>query len=58
MFIYISFIGITSKSHIHDAIEELKITIGELLVAVGNIVRTCFRLFFKLHQNSLLLLLM
>jgi hypothetical protein len=37
---------------------ELKTTMGELLVALGNIVTAWFRLFFKLHQNSLLLLLM
>jgi hypothetical protein len=39
------------------ALGELKTTIGELLVALGNIIRNCFRWFFKLHQNSLLFLL-
>jgi hypothetical protein len=29
------------------ALEELKTTMGELLVCLGNIVRTCFTLFFK-----------
>jgi hypothetical protein len=37
------------------ALEEFKAT-KELLVALDNIVRACFRLFFKLHQNSFLLL--
>jgi hypothetical protein len=30
---------------------------GELLVALGNIVKAYFRWFFKLYQNSLLFLL-
>jgi hypothetical protein len=39
------------------AFGELKTIIGEHLVVLGNIFKACFRLFFKLHQNSLLLLL-
>jgi hypothetical protein len=39
------------------ALEELKTIMEELLIALGNIVKACFRWFFKLHQNSLLLFL-
>jgi hypothetical protein len=38
------------------ALDELKTTIEELLIIMDNIVKACFRWFFKLHQNSLLLL--
>jgi hypothetical protein len=38
-------------------LEELKITMEELLVALGNIVKACFRWLFERYQNSLLLLL-
>ena len=38
------------------ALEELKTTTNELLVALDNIVKACFKWFFILHQNSLLLL--
>jgi hypothetical protein len=33
------------------ALEELKTTMEELLVALGNIVKACFRWFFKPHQT-------
>jgi hypothetical protein len=36
------------------ALGDLKITMEELLVALGNIVKAYFRLFFKVHQNSIL----
>ena len=36
------------------AFRDLKTTTVELLVALGNIVKACFRWFSKLHQNSLL----
>jgi hypothetical protein len=36
------------------ALDELKTTIEELLIIMDNIVKACFRWFFKLHQNSLL----
>ena len=40
------------------ALGELKTTVDELFITLSNIVKVCFRLFFKLHQNSLLFLLM
>jgi hypothetical protein len=40
------------------ALEEIKTTVEELFVALGNIIRACSRLFFTLHQNFLLLLFM
>jgi hypothetical protein len=40
------------------ALEELKTTMEEFFVVLGNIVRACFKLFFKRHQNSLLCILM
>jgi hypothetical protein len=40
------------------AMGELKTIIEELLVTLGNIVGACFRMFFKLYQNSFLPLLM
>jgi hypothetical protein len=39
------------------AIGELKTTMEKLLVALVNMVRACFKWFFKLHQNFLLLLI-
>jgi hypothetical protein len=46
------------KGNFMRAFGELKISMKELLVAWGNIFRACFGLFFKLHPNFLLLLLM
>jgi hypothetical protein len=40
------------------ALGELETTMDELLIALGNIAKIFFRLFFKLHQNSFLLLFM
>jgi hypothetical protein len=36
---------------LHESREDLKTTMRELLVALGNIIlsKACFRLFFKLH---------
>jgi hypothetical protein len=41
---------------LHESLKGIKTTTGELLIALGNIVRAYFRWFFKLHQNSHLLL--
>jgi hypothetical protein len=41
---------------LHESLGGIITTMGELLVALGNIVKACFKRFFKLHQNSLLLL--
>jgi hypothetical protein len=43
----------TLWKNIMRALGELKTTMWELLVTLGNIARACFRWFFKLHQNSL-----
>ena len=36
-----------------EDVEEFENSAQELLVALGNNVRDCFRWFFKLYQNSL-----
>jgi hypothetical protein len=45
-----------SMRELHESLGETKNYCRELLVALGNIVRAFFMWFFKLHQNSLLLL--
>jgi hypothetical protein len=42
---------------LYESLEGTKNYYRELLVALGNIVRACFRWYFKLYQNSLLFLL-
>ena len=37
-------------------LEELKTTMKEFFVALGNNIRACYRVLFKLHQNFFLLL--
>jgi hypothetical protein len=39
-------------------LEELQITLKELLVVLDDIIRACFRLSFKLYQYYFLYLLM
>jgi hypothetical protein len=60
MTIRLSFEGVCTWAweNFMRAFGELKTTMGDLLVALKNIVRAFFRIFFKLHLNSLLLLLM